>query len=181
MYNETTTGVPPRPNRISFYVFNLDGGQGVGSYFRDPVQIGEWIQFVRIADGLNTYIYKNDVLQQQHQSYARIITPEHGTAPVRIAIRDFNSFFLGAIRGVGFWNRALTAAEVQMVSTNVIPPDGLVAEHLLEQDVAPDTTGLHDGQVVGGLWTTPQQLSLTIGSAIRLRAFALRFNENSGS
>jgi hypothetical protein len=46
--------------------------------------------------------------------------------------------FLGAIRGVRFWNRALTASEVQMVSTNVIPPDGLVAEYLLEQDVAPD-------------------------------------------
>ena len=43
-----------------------------------------------------------------------------------------------------------------MVSTNAIPPDGLVAEYLLEQDVAPDTTGLHDG-------------------------LALRFNENSGS
>ena len=54
-----------------------------------------------------------------------------------------------------FWNRALTAAEVQLVSTNVIPPDGLVAEYLLEPDAAPDTTGLHDGQVVGGLWTTP--------------------------
>jgi hypothetical protein len=154
MYNETTTDVPPRPNRISFYVFNLDGGQGVGSYFQGPVQVGEWIQVVGIADGQNTYIYKNGVLQQ-HQSYTGIITPEHGTAPVRIATRDFNSFFLGAIRGVRFWNRALTAAEVLMVSTNVIPPDGLVAEYLLEQDVAPDTAGLHDGQVVGGLWTTP--------------------------
>ncbi len=25
MYNETTTDVPPRPNRISFYVFNFAG------------------------------------------------------------------------------------------------------------------------------------------------------------
>jgi hypothetical protein len=74
---------------------------------------------------------------------------------VQIATRDFNSFFLGAIRGVRFWNRALTASEVQIVSTNVIPPDGLVAEYLLQQDVAPDTTGRRDGQVVGGLWTTP--------------------------
>jgi hypothetical protein len=38
---------------------------------------------------------------------------------------------------VRFWNRALTAAEVQLVSTNVIPPDGLVAEYLLEPDAAP--------------------------------------------
>ena len=74
---------------------------------------------------------------------------------MRIATRDLNSFFLGAIRGVVFWNRALTAADVQMVFTNVIPQDGLVAEYLLEQDIAPDTASQHDCQVVGGLWTTP--------------------------
>ena len=127
-------------------------GRTHGKFIKD-VQVGEWIHVVGIADGQNTHIYKNGVLQQ-HQSYAGIITPEHGTAPVRIATRDFNSFFLGAIRGVRFWNRVLTASEVQMVFTNVIPSDGLVAEYLLEQDVAPDTTDLHDGQVVGGLWTT---------------------------
>jgi hypothetical protein len=154
MYNQTTTDVPPRPNRISFYVFNLDGGQGVGSYFQDPVQVGEWIHVVGIADGQNTYIYKNGVFRKS-ESYAGIITPQHGTAPVRMATRDFNSFFLGAIRGVHFWNRALTASEVEMVFTNVIPQDGLVAEYLLEQDIAPDTACQHDGQVVGGLWTTP--------------------------
>jgi hypothetical protein len=153
MYNETTTDVPPRPTRISFYVFNLDGGEGVGSYFQEPVQVGEWIHVVGIADGQNTYIYKNGVFKQS-QSHAEIITPQHGTAPVRIATRDFSSFFLGAIREVRFWNRALTTSEVQMVFTNVIPQDGLVAEYQLEQNVATDTIGLHDGQVVGGLWTT---------------------------
>jgi hypothetical protein len=154
MYNETTTDVPPRPNRISFYVFNLAGGKGVGSYFQEPVQVGEWIHAVGIADGQNTFIYKNGVLKQS-QSYAGIITPQHGTAPLRIATRDFNSFFLGAIRGVRLWNRALSASEVQLVFTNTIPQDGLVAEYPLEQDTAPDTAGLHNGQVIGGLWTTP--------------------------
>ena len=66
---------------------------------------------------------RNGTLQQS-QSYAGIITPQHGTAPVRVAIHDFNSFFLGTIRGVRFWNRALTALEVQMVFTNTIPQDG---------------------------------------------------------
>jgi hypothetical protein len=87
---------------------------------------------------------RNGTLQQS-QSYAGIITPQHGTAPVRVAIHDF---FLGTIRGVRFWNRALTVLEVQMVFTNTIPQDGLVAEYLLEQDIAPDTTGLHDGQIL---------------------------------
>jgi hypothetical protein len=154
MYNETTTDVPPRPNRISFYVFNLQGGEGVGSYFQDPVQAGEWIHVVGIADGQNTFIYKNGVLKQS-QSYAGIITPQHGTAPLRIATRDFNSFFLGAIQRVRLWSRALTASEVQMVFTDIIPQNGLIAEYLLERDVAPDTAGLHTGQIVGGLWTTP--------------------------
>jgi Concanavalin A-like lectin/glucanases superfamily len=152
MYNETTTDVPPRPNRISFYVFNLQGRQGVGSYFQEPVQVGEWIHVVGIADGQNSSIYKNGVFKQS-QSYAGIITPQRGAAPVRMATRDFHSFFLGAIRGVRFWNRALTAAEVQMVFTNTIPQDGLVAEYQLEQDIVPDTAGLHDGQNFGGLWT----------------------------
>ncbi len=152
MYNETTTDVPPRPNRISFYVFNLQGGEGVGSYFQDPVQAGEWIHVVGIADGQNTFIYKNGVLRQS-QSYAGIITSQHGIAPVRIATRDLKSFFLGAISGVRFWSRALAASEVQMVFNGTIPPDGLVAEYLLEQDIAPDTAGLHNGQIIGGLWS----------------------------
>ena len=151
MYNESTTDVPPRPNRISFYVFNLSGGKGVGSYFQEPVQVGEWIHVVGIADGQNTYIYKNGVLKQS-QSYAGIIIPQHGTAPLRIATRDFNSFFLGAIRGVRFWNRALTAAEVAAVFTDTIPQDGLVAEYRLDPGIVPDAVGLHDGQIVGGLW-----------------------------
>jgi hypothetical protein len=151
MYNETTTDVPPRPNRISFYVFNLQGHLGVGSYFEEAVQVGEWIHVVGIADGQNSSIYKNGVFKQS-QSYAGIITPQHGSAPVRMGTRDFKSFFLGAIRGVRFWNRALTASEVQMVFTNTIPQDGLV-EYRLEQDIVSDTTGLHNGQVFGGLWT----------------------------
>src|SRR5215467_1768257 len=46
MYNEQTTDTPPRPNRISFYVFNLSGRQGIGSYVQEPVQVGEWIHIV---------------------------------------------------------------------------------------------------------------------------------------
>src|SRR6266702_6673572 len=43
MYNAQTTDDPPRPNRVSFYVFNLVGGEGIGSYFQEPVRAGEWI------------------------------------------------------------------------------------------------------------------------------------------
>jgi concanavalin A-like lectin/glucanase superfamily protein len=155
MYNETTTDNPPRPNRISFYVFDLQGGKGVGSYFQEPVQAGEWIHVIGIADGQNTSIYKNGVFKKS-ESYSGIITPQHGAAPLRIGTRDFKSFFLGAIRGVRVWNRALTPSEVQMVAGDSIPQDGLVAEYRLDQDVALDTTEFHNGRIVGGSWQTTQ-------------------------
>jgi Concanavalin A-like lectin/glucanases superfamily len=151
MYNETTTDDPQRPNRISFYVFNPQPGKGVGSYFQEPVQAGEWIHVTGIADGRNISIYKNGAFKKS-ESYAGIITPQHGTAPLRIGTRDFNSFFLGAIRGVRIWNRALTAAEVQMLFSDSVPEAGLVAEYRLDQDIAVDAIGLHNGRIVGGSW-----------------------------
>ncbi len=152
MYNETSTDSPPRPNRISFYVFNLAGGKGVGGYFQEPVQAGEWIHVVGAADGQNVSIYKNGVFKKS-ESYAGTIVPQRGTAPLRIATRDFGSFFLGAIRDVRLWNRPLTASEVQMVYGDIVPQVGLVAEYRLDQCIAEDTFGINDGQVAGGLWT----------------------------
>ena len=117
MYNDDTSEA--RPSRISFYVFNPTappGGTvnlGVGAYFPGPVTVGEWINVVGVADGGQqaTVIYKNGAPEDQQPWTKENIVPVHGTAPVRIATRDFNSFFLGAIREVRFWNRALTAAE----------------------------------------------------------------------
>jgi hypothetical protein len=52
MYSQdTTTDTPPRLNRISFYVFNLGGAEGTGSYFQKPVQAQERIHLVGVADG----------------------------------------------------------------------------------------------------------------------------------
>jgi Concanavalin A-like lectin/glucanases superfamily len=159
MYNDDPAEA--RPSRISFYVFNPQASSGektnlgVGAYFQDPVTVGEWIQVVGVADGVQqaTVIYKNGAEEDQQPWSKESIVPVHGTAPVRMATRDFNSFFLGAIRDVRFWNRALTADEVQMVYTHVIPHDGLVAAFLLSRDTAPDSVGRRDGQVNGGTWT----------------------------
>jgi hypothetical protein len=160
MYNDDPSEA--RPSRISFYVFNPKApsgeksNEGVGAYFQDPVTVGEWIHVVGVADGNQqaTLIYKNGAQQDQQSWTKENIVPVHGTAPVRIATRDLNSFFLGAIREVRVWNRVLTADEVQMVYTGVIPQDGLVAAFLLSHDTAPDSVGGHDGQVNGGTWTT---------------------------
>ena len=44
MYNhEDPVDYQERPNRISFYVFNPEGGQGVGSFVQTPIATGQWI------------------------------------------------------------------------------------------------------------------------------------------
>ena len=144
-----------RANRISFYVFNPDGQLGVGSYYQDPnnpIQAGVWIHVLGAADSENTYLYFNGQLAHSNP-YQGQITPQHGTAPVRIGTRDFNSYFEGDIREVRFWNRTLTAAEVaSLYASDTVPSDGLVAEYLLTQDIAPDTSGAHTGGIYSATW-----------------------------
>ena len=62
------------------------------------------------------------------------------------------SFFQGAIRDVRIWTRALTADEVSTLFVGTVPQDGLVAAYLLQQDVAVDSAGAHDGSIVGATW-----------------------------
>jgi hypothetical protein len=160
MYNAVTTDTPPRPNRISFYLFNLDGGLGIGSHFQEPVQAGQWIHVVGTADGENTSIYRDGVFKDRDgytggcSNYPpdRWITPARGTAPVRIGTRDLRSFFLGAIREVRIWSRALTPAEVAALFAGVALSDGLVAEYLLRSDIAVDSAGPHSGLIAGATW-----------------------------
>ncbi len=150
MYSQGNT--ENRGNRISFYVFNLAGGLGVGSYFQDPIEAGQWIHVVGVADTQKTHIYRDGVLRKSDR-YQGTITPEHGTAPFRIGTRDLNSFFQGSIRQVRVWNRALTATEVSdLYGSGTVPQDGLVAEYLLEQDIAVDSASLHTGEILGPTW-----------------------------
>jgi hypothetical protein len=62
MYSYTNRERPPRPNRISFYLFNLDGGPGEGSYFQQPVRPGEWIQVTAFAGDGTTTIYATNTM-----------------------------------------------------------------------------------------------------------------------
>ncbi len=144
-----------RDNRISFYVFNLDGGEGVGSYYQDlnnPVQAGVWLHVVGAADTERTYIYINGA-PIDSDVYAGKIQPQRGTAPLRIGTRDLKSYFEGEIREVRIWNRKLEDTEITaLYASDSVPQDGLVAEYLLTQDVVPDTVGGHDGIVYAAAW-----------------------------
>jgi hypothetical protein len=90
------------------------------------------------------------------RAYSGIITPEHGVAPLRIGTRDLNSFFLGAIREVQIWSRALEPLEVKMVAEDSIPQEGLAAEYRLDQDIALDSINFHHGQAFGGSWESSE-------------------------
>ncbi len=158
-----------RENRISFYVFNLAGGLGVGSYFQDPITAGQWIHVVGVADGQSTHIYKNGVLRKS-DVYQGSITTQHGTAPLRMGTRDFRSYFQGGLAEVRVWNRVLTATEVgDLYALSIVPPQGLVAEYLFNRgtgNVARDTKDSHDGIISGATWqcaATPANLCLGNG------------------
>jgi len=176
MYNRDRTAEnPPRPNRISFYAFNPDGGLGVGSYFQDTLHKGSWIFVVGVADGTRTYMYRDGryrrcdtyrgasagpcPIHYQPPPNADLqleIDPTAGSAPLRLGTRDLNSFFEGGLSRVRIWRRALSADEVSdLYSTDAVPSDGLVAEFLLNADtgtVANDTVQGNNGNIFGAAW-----------------------------
>lgn len=151
MYNKTS---PTRPNRISFYLFNLAAGTGVGSYFQDGIILGEWIHVVGKVDATSTYIYKNGVLRDS-DVYTASITPANGTAPLYFGTTSLGdpSFFKGDIKDVRIWNRALSDAEVLQVYQGAAVTSGLVGKWLLNEAAgtsALDSVNANNGTYVGG-------------------------------
>jgi hypothetical protein len=160
MYQEGNS--EDRANRISFYSFNLSGGLGAGSYFQDDVTVGEWIHYVGTFDDMRTYIYKNGVERDSDLLSGYDITPENGSAPVRIGTRDRNSYFQGAIARVAFYGARLSesqaAAHFAAAGANyddvILAEPSLVAYYRLDETsgtVARDSKGAHDGAYQGGV------------------------------
>jgi Concanavalin A-like lectin/glucanases superfamily len=169
MYSHTNRENPPRPNRISFYVFNAEGGLGQGSYSEEPVKPGEWIQITASANGTETAIYRNGEYVRCDEydgpaghgchAHPERIQATAGDAPLRLGSRDLNSFFEGGLSQVRIWNRALRSGEAQKVFHGEIPRSGLVAEFLLDEgkgNVVHDTAGGHQGKIVGARWAANQ-------------------------
>jgi hypothetical protein len=178
MYNlDNTREKPPRPNRVSGYLFNPNGGLGVGSYFQDEVAPGIWIHVVFSADGRATSIYRDGAFRRCDQykpggemrcaghfdpgtHEPLIIRPQYGRAPLRIGTKDArSSFFAGSVAKVRLWNRALSVDEAaNLYVADKLSRDGLVAEYLLNEgqgSVARDTAGSRDGEIHGAKWTRP--------------------------
>jgi hypothetical protein len=120
MYSLSNT--ESRPNRISAYAFNLTGGLGSGSYFQDPVAVGEWIH---VAAVVNTKavsavyptgyvrIYKNGVPRDTTGLDQFGVMPGAGPAPLRIGTRDNRSYFKGAIGKFAVYDYEVSPARLQ--------------------------------------------------------------------
>jgi hypothetical protein len=120
-------------------------GKESAANLQEPVQAGEWIHIVGMAAAEKTSIYKNGEFKKcdrytgtgpgpcHNHPPERWIMPTHVPALLRIGTRDRKSFFLGAIREVRIWRRALTAAEGAL--SRLRASGGLVAEYLLGRDI----------------------------------------------
>jgi hypothetical protein len=121
MYSYKNSETPPRPNRISAYVFNLSGGFGSGAYFQDKVTPGEWMMVTFVVDSKTSKqwpdgcitIYKNGVRSGGPVSLGQYgVVPQASNAPFRIATRDLESFFEGAIGKVAVYDTIISDQEI---------------------------------------------------------------------
>ncbi len=115
-----------RPNRISAYLFNPEGGLGAGAYFQDKLTAGEWMHVVACFDpgdaetqGAGVHMYKNGVRRLGPPSPGTLynnpqwqMKPVHGSAPLRLGTRDLQSFLTGGLDEVAIYPRVLTAKEI---------------------------------------------------------------------
>lgn len=130
MYSKTN--IAGRPNRISGYAFNPDGGRGAGSYFQEPVSLGEWIHYVLVINAADksdafpdgyTQIYRNGdgPLDKRNLKIDQdVIHPQDGTAPLRVGTRDRNSWFEGAIGKVAVYDFELRQERIQCHRTAML-------------------------------------------------------------
>ncbi|MFC1631142.1 LamG-like jellyroll fold domain-containing protein [Candidatus Omnitrophota bacterium] len=157
-----------RPNRISFYVFNLTGGWGVGSYFQDQIDHGnEWIHVVGVYDGRYTYIYKNGRFRDRDD--ASSINVQNGTAPLVIGTGENTGYFTGMIDEVMVYDRALSAAEIQDIYDEqsrggTVPPpppdpDILYGDVSENGDVSAYDASLAAQYAVGSITLTASQIT----------------------
>ena len=117
MYNkDLSQGQEDRPNRMSAYAFNLEGGLGSGSYVQEQVQENEWIHFVARYDvqANKITLFKNGVQKDQDDLYDATygVQVQNGTAPLRLGTRSQWSYFQGRIDDLRIYNRALSDSEI---------------------------------------------------------------------
>lgn len=113
---------PARKRRTSIYSFNAGGNLGTGSYFQDLADGNGVERFIAgsiSTEGTGTapgivQIFKNAVLRDADLESTFNVTPTHTRAPLGIGSRgDGTGFLYGRLTDVAFFNRTLTAADLQ--------------------------------------------------------------------
>ena len=131
MYSYSNSEIPPRPNRVSAYAFNLAGGKGSGAYFQGKVDPADWMMLSFVIDSRPSgrwpdgyiAIYKNGQMQGSRVSLAQFsVTPKASDAPFRIGTRDLESFFDGAIGKVAVYNSILSAKDILDTYNAMVSP-----------------------------------------------------------
>lgn len=101
-----------RPNRLSFYAFNKEGGFGSGGYVQENLNEGEWIFITGVIDGEVIKIYKNGILKNtQNLSYGKI-SIENTNSDLYIGTADRGAYFNGSIDELRIYNRSLSNHEI---------------------------------------------------------------------
>ena len=122
MYSFSNSETPPRPNRVSAYVFNLSGGEGSGAYFQDKIRPNSWMMVTFVVDSRSSRswpegyvgIYKDGHPRGPKVSLSQFeVTPRASNAPFRIATRDLGSFFEGAIGKVAIYDTVLSTEQIE--------------------------------------------------------------------
>lgn len=101
-----------RENRLSFYIFNKEGGLGAGSYFQDDIKENEWIFVAGILNGTHIKIYKNGELRSVNPISEYGIKMENTKANFNIGTYNSENFFNGSIDELRIYGRALNDLEV---------------------------------------------------------------------
>jgi hypothetical protein len=123
---------PTRPNRLSAYIWNPDGGEGAGAHFQDTLTPGDWIHIVAVYEpgdqdtvpAAGVHIYRDGVHRLGPPSRGTLyrtfgIVPRRGGGPLRFGTRDATasgsaaaSYLTGGLDEVAIYPRVLTAAEI---------------------------------------------------------------------
>ncbi len=104
-----------RDHRMSFIAFNPDGLASVGSYYQDELTAGQWIHVVGQISQAATAIHRDGTFRDSDllTDGSPEVVPANRAAPIRIATRNFGSYFQGAISHLAIYSETLDDTKIQ--------------------------------------------------------------------
>ncbi|MBS3089567.1 LamG domain-containing protein [Candidatus Pacearchaeota archaeon] len=110
-YNSTNS--EDKPYRISFYLFNLSGGLGAGSYVQETSQSDEQLLIIGVFNGTHVQMWKNGDFKDSDSIDDYGIISSNGEAPLQIGTLDNLNYFKGTISEIRIYSKALDFHEIK--------------------------------------------------------------------